>query len=85
MYVCIHMYVCMYIYCSLFITFIVGASYIKTMLINNSKLQYLNIGKNAIGNDGIKCITEGLQHNKTLIKLKANQCSFSVEGICVTM
>ena len=45
-----------------------------------SKLDFLHIGKNYIGDDGIKYITEGLQNNKTLTILTAYDCGFSVEG-----
>ena len=45
-----------------------------------SELDYLHVGKNLIGNDGMKLITEGLQKNKTLTQLKAYDCGFSTEG-----
>ena len=50
------------------------------MLMKNNKLQYLDIGNNEIGDDGVKLITEGLQYNNTLIKLDARSCGISVEG-----
>lgn len=50
------------------------------MLMETTKLDYLHIGKNYIGNDGIKYITEGIQKNKTLTKLKAYDCGFSIKG-----
>ena len=58
---------------------ITGASYIKTILIETSKLDFLHIGKNYIGDDGMKNITEGVQKNKTLTILKAYDCGFSVD------
>ena len=45
-----------------------------------NKLQYLNIGDNAIGDDGVRLITEGLLCNNTLTKLDAYKCGISVEG-----
>ena len=50
------------------------------MLMENNKLQYLDIAGNKIGDDGVRLITEGLQYNKTMIKLDASNCGFSVEG-----
>ena len=51
------------------------------MLMENNKLQYLNISRNnLIGDAGVRLITEGLQYNNTLTKLDAAQCSISVEG-----
>ena len=46
----------------------------------NNKLQYLDIGWNTIGDDGVRLITEGLQCNNTLTKLNAQDCSISVTG-----
>ena len=50
------------------------------MLMENNKLQYLDIAGNKIGDDGVRLITEGLQCNKIMIKLDASNCGFSVEG-----
>ena len=57
----------------------IGASYIKVMLENN-KLQHLDIGGNPLGDDGVRLIVEGVQHNNTLTELIAWSCDFSVEG-----
>ena len=57
------------------------------MLMENNKLQWLYIGLNDIGDDGMRLITEGLQCNNTLTKLVAQGCGVSVEGTqiyCVT-
>ena len=62
------------------IIFCTGANYIKVMLMENNKLQYLNINLNKIGDDGVKLITEGLQYNNTLTKLIACFCGISVTG-----
>lgn len=48
------------------------------MLMENNKLQHLRIRGNKIGDDGLRQITEGLQHNNTLV---ANGCGFSVKGM----
>lgn len=57
-----------------------GAAYIKKMLVENDKLKYLDIHDNNIGDDEVRQITEGLQHNNTLTKLDMQKCDFSVEG-----
>ena len=55
------------------------------MLLENDKLKYLDIHDNNIGDDEVRQISEGLQHNSTLIKLNMQKCDFLVEGslICV--
>ena len=45
-----------------------------------NKLQSLDIGSNAFGNDGARLITEGLLCNNTLTQLYASYCGISVEG-----
>ena len=46
----------------------------------NKKLQYLQIGNNKIGNDGVRHVTEGLQQNDTLTELMLRNCGISVNG-----
>ena len=50
------------------------------MLMENKKLQHLDIGYNAICDDGVKCVTEALQHNDTLTELVLDYCEISVKG-----
>ena len=50
------------------------------MLMENKKLQHLNIGSNHIGDDGVRHVTEGLQQNDTVTELKLQQCNISVKG-----
>jgi len=50
------------------------------MLMENKKLQHLNIGLNMIGDDGVKYIAEGLQQNYTLTELLLWGCEISEEG-----
>ena len=50
------------------------------MLMENNKLQHLEIYGNYIGDDGMRLISEGLQCNNTLTKLVAQSCDVSVEG-----
>jgi len=57
-----------------------GATYIKKMLMENKKLQYLNIDMNKIGDDGVRHVTEGLQQNDTLTELSLESCEISVKG-----
>ena len=61
-----------------------GAQYIKNILMETENLDFLHIGKNDIGNDGLRHITEGLKKNSTLTKLKAYDCGFSEEGILLS-
>ena len=57
-----------------------GAAYIMEMLMENKKLQYLDIGSNEIGDDGVSHITEGLQQNDTLTELMLQYCEISAKG-----
>ena len=57
-----------------------GATYIKEMLMENKKLQHLNIDSNKIGDNGVSHITEGLQQNYTLTDLMLNDCEISAKG-----
>ena len=50
------------------------------MLMENNKLQHLNISHNDIGDAGMRLITEGLRYNFTLTKLVTQDCDISVEG-----
>ena len=58
-----------------------GAICIKTLLMENKKLQVLNIGGNEIGNEGVAAVCEPLyNYNTTLIELRMGNCGISVEG-----
>ena len=46
----------------------------------NNKLQHLNIGNNNITDDGVRYVTEGVQHNDTLTELWLWDCKISVKG-----
>jgi len=50
------------------------------MLIENKKLQYLDISRNKIGDDGVRHVTEGLQQNDSLTELELENCKISVKG-----
>jgi len=58
-----------------------GAICIKTLLMENKKLQTLKIGSNQISNEGLAAICEGLLHNAYLTELWMSDCGLSVEGI----
>ena len=58
-----------------------GAIAVSKLLVGNCTLQYLNVGCNAIGDDGISVIVEQLQHITTLTKLVVTGCGLSVKGI----
>ena len=46
----------------------------------NKKLQSLNISMNYIDDDGVRHVTEGLQQNDTVTKLRLLMCKISVKG-----
>ena len=58
-----------------------GVICIKTLLMENKKLQVLNIGGDQIGNEGVAAVCEPLyNYNTTLTKLMMSYCGISVEG-----
>ena len=57
-----------------------GASCLGKLLKVNNSLQELVMYNNAIGNDGMSSVADGLQHNNTLTKLDVSVCKFSVKG-----
>lgn len=50
------------------------------MLVENKKLQYLNISGNKIGDNGVRHVAEGLKINDTLTELKLQYCGMSAKG-----
>ena len=50
------------------------------MLMENKKLQHLDISINIIGDDGVRHVMKGLQQNDTLTKLTLQSCNISVKG-----
>ena len=63
---------------------IVGANYINQLLNVTHTLQELNISNNDdIGEDGIALISEALQHNKSVTKLRVQKCGLSAKGTVV--
>ena len=59
---------------------ITGAVYISQLLNVTPTLQYLDMNDNDIGDEGIAIISEALQDNKSLTKLKVDECGISVKG-----
>ena len=57
-----------------------GASCLGKLLKVNNSLQELMMYSNAIGDDGMSLVADGLQHNNTLTKLVVLRCKFSVKG-----
>ena len=57
-----------------------GVICIKTLLMENKKLEILNIGDNQIGNKGVSAVCEVLHNNTNLTMLKMERCGISVEG-----
>ena len=62
---------------------ITGAVYISQLLNVTHTLQVLNMMNNDIGDEGIAVISETLQHNKSLTRLRIEQCGLSVKGTVV--
>ena len=60
-----------------------GASCLGELLKVNNSLQELHIGYNAIGDDGMSSVADGLQYNKTLTMLSVQWCELSVKGTVV--
>ena len=50
------------------------------MLIDNKKLQHLNVSGNELGDEGMRHITEGLQQNNILTELLLYNCEISAKG-----
>ena len=57
-----------------------GASCLGELLKVNNSLQELGMGANAIGDDGMLSVADGLQYNKTLTRLEVDECGLSVKG-----
>ena len=58
-----------------------GAICIKTLLMENKKLQVLDISGNLIGNEGVAAVCEPLyNYNTTLTELRMGDCLISVES-----
>lgn len=55
-----------------------GVTYLKTLLEKSERLHCLNVSYNKFGNNGIRCIKDGLEKNNTLTKLKI--CSCDIKG-----
>ena len=49
-------------------------------MITGTTLRELDVSNNQIGDNGMSVITEGLQSNKMLTKLKVSGCDLSVKG-----
>ena len=57
-----------------------GASHIEKMLKANRVLQYLDISRNEIDDDGVKYVARGLQENETMTEISLENCEISVTG-----
>ena len=53
------------------------------MLMEKSKLQHLNIGRNKIGDNGVSHIAEGLRQNDNLTEVVLRDCDISAKGNCI--
>ena len=52
------------------------------MLMENKKLQHLNIANNKIGDDGVRHVAEGLHQNDILTELVSYYCEITAKGNC---
>ena len=57
-----------------------GVICIKTLLMENKKLEILDISGNHIGNEGVSAVCEVLHNNTNLTELRMYVCGISVEG-----
>jgi len=62
-----------------------GVICIKTLLMENKKLQVLSIGGNQIGNEGVAAVCKVLCNNTNLIELRMWYCGLTVEGMYYIM
>ena len=62
---------------------VTGMVYISKLLNVTATLQYLNMGGNDIGDEGMAMISEALKYNKSLTTLWVASCGFSVKGTVV--
>ena len=62
-----------------------GNGNIKEIVERNTKLKYLDISDNTIGDDGVQHITQGLQDNDELTELNLSRCRFSAKGCLLTV
>ena len=60
-----------------------GAICIKTLLMENKTITFLDIRKNKIYDEGAAVISEGLQYNDILTTLWIEDCGLSVKGSVV--
>ena len=65
------------------IMIITGVVYISQLLNVTHTLQELYMSDNDIGDDGMKVISEALQHNKSLTTLHVGECGLSAKGTVV--
>ena len=65
------------------VTVTTGASCLGELLKVNNSLQELDMECNAISDDGMSSVADGLQYNKTLTKLSVQECRLSVKGTVV--
>ena len=56
----------------------------STVIITGSAtLRVLDVSNDDIGDDGMAVISEALQHNKSLTRLRVAKCALSVKGTAV--
>ena len=53
---------------------------LTTFNTGSTSLRVLDVGQNNIGDAGMPLILEGLQHSKSLAKLRVDQCKLSAKS-----
>ena len=66
---------------------ITGINCVSKLLKENSTLQVLDVGDNAIGDDGVSLLLEGFQCNVTHNEFRIGECGLSLKGdqLCLIM
>ena len=58
----------------------IDAKLLTAIITGSTSLRVLDVGQNNIGDAGMALILEGLQHSKSLSKLRVDQCRLSTKG-----
>jgi len=59
----------------------IGTSCVSKFLRDNCTLQVLSMNGNAVGDNGVSVIMDGLKCNSSLTELWLEECGFSVKGM----
>jgi len=51
------------------------------IIIGSTSLKVLDVGQNSVGDAGMTLILDALQHSKSLVKLRVDQCKLTAKGL----